>query len=148
MASPNLTKIMIGMLIGTCLFGILFNIYIDFGNRNGLRLDEPYKSAMEKISGSYSQFSEVAGQASQQSLVTNIYNAGKNAITGTVNIFVVGLDALGMFFNMIPLIGDILQAIALVFPQFNILIGLLMTITALYIAMRYIQSASNKFDTP
>ena len=75
-------------------------------------------------------------------------NLGSNLITGTVNVFIVGLNAIGAFFGMIPVIGNILSAISLGFPALSGLIGLLTLIVGIYIAMRYIQSVSNKYDLP
>jgi hypothetical protein len=81
-------------------------------------------------------------------LVKNILNFGGNLLTGTVNVFVVGLQAMGSFFAMIPIIGNILSAITFAVPALAGLVGLALIITGVYIAMRYIQSVSNKSELP
>ena len=55
---------------------------------------------------------------------------------------------MGNFFNMIPIIGLILSAISLGLPALSGLIGLVITISGIYIAMRYIQTVSNKPELP
>lgn len=144
----SLTKIMFAALVSTFAIATLFGLYLDFISINGVTIDEPYNSAFKNISAQYDSFAGISGEASDQGLVKNILNFGSNLVTGTVNVFVMGLDAIGKFFEMIPIIGNILSAISQVFPPLSGLIGLLTIVITLYIAMRYIQSASNKIDLP
>lgn len=55
---------------------------------------------------------------------------------------------MGKFFLMIPVFGKILSAIALGIPGLASLITIITLILGVYIAMRYIQSVSNKPDLP
>lgn len=146
--NPNLTKILIAALLGTFLITMLFGSYSNFIVVNNVTLDEKYQDAFESISGQYGAFGSLAETTSDQGLVKNILDFGKNSITGTVNVFVVGLDAIGSFFAVIPLVGNITSAIATVLPGFEALLGLFTLIFVLYIAMSYIKSASNKSELP
>ena len=148
MGSPNLTKILFMGLIVTFTFTVLISNYAYFAVLNNSTIEEPYKSVFYNISSKYSDFSEVGNTVKDQGLVKNILNFGENLITGTVNVFVTGLEAMGTFFEMIPLFGDIMAAISFGIPQLSGLTGLATLIVAIFIAMRYIQSVSNKNDLP
>ncbi len=148
MGNINLTKILFASLVGTFVMGALFGVYSAYVVLNDTTIDEPYNSALQQIGQQYNGFSDVAGQASDKGLVTSILDFGKAAITGTVNVFVVGLDAIGKFFSMIPLIGNVIEIISTVIPGISSVLGLLVVIIALYIPMRYIQSVSNKQELP
>lgn len=127
---------------------MLFSAYLSFADTNNSQIEEPYKSIFSNISSNYSAFSTIGGQVKDEGLVRNIYRAGANLITGTVNVFVTGLDAMGKFFLMIPVLSGIISAIGFGIPglgALNIMLGLILGV---YIAMRYIQSVSNKTDLP
>lgn len=151
MALPSFTKMMFAVLIGTLGVVLLFSIFLQFQAQpgNNLILGEPYQSALVNISSQYSRAEDLGYASSDQGLVTNVFNAGKNIITGTVNVFVVGLSALGSFFNLIPIVGVILTAInSATGGVFSPLIGLATVAFAIYLGMRYIQTASNKYQEP
>jgi len=144
----SLTKMLFIGLISTFLIGTLFGVYSSYLSLNNATIEEPYNTAFQDIAAQYSDFGGIATTASNQSVVKNILDFGKNAITGTVNVFVVGLDAIGSMFSMIPLIGNVFSIVGSVIPGLNGVLGLLLIIIGLYIAMRYIQSTSNKTDLP
>jgi len=144
----SLTKMLIAALVGTFIVATLGGVYLGFCTLNGCSMEPKYASAFGNISAQYESLSGVASTASDKGLVTNIYNAGASLISGTVNVFVVGLSAIGSLFNMIPIIGNIFSAISTTIPWFSGLIGLLTIIVGLVVAMTYIKSASNKFDLP
>lgn len=148
MGNPTLTKVLFAALIGTFLISILFGMYSNFIYTNGAEIDEPYNTAFQEIGAKYDDFDNSAKVASNQSVVKNILDFGRNAVTGTVNVFVVGLDAIGSFFSMIPIFGSIFESISTAIPGFSAILGLASTLLALYIAMAYIKSASNKQDLP
>lgn len=148
MGNPTLTKILMAALVGTFLVAALFGVYTSYLSINNVTIQEPYNTAFQTIANQYSDLESISGTISNQQDVTNILDFGKNAITGTVNVFVVGLTAIGGFFSIIPIIGTIIQTIAQVIPGFSALLGLFATIITLFIFMRYIQSVSNKFDLP
>jgi len=148
MGNITLTKMLMAALISTFVVTTLFGSYLGFCNENSCIIQEPYNSAFKNISEQYSSFSTLSGQASDKGLVTNILNFVSNAITGTVNVFITGLGAISKFFEMIPIVGAVFEALNSVFPFLSGLIFLLGTVITLYISMRYIQSASNKFDLP
>jgi hypothetical protein len=85
---------------------------------------------------------------SNRSTVESILDFGSDLVTGTVNVFVTGLDAMGTFFELIPIWGKILTAVSVGIPQISALITLMILIVAVYIAMTYIKSVSNKDDLP
>lgn len=148
MGNPTLTKILMAALVGTFLVATLFGVYTSYLSINNVTIQEPYNTAFRTISEQYSSLDSISGTISNQGSVTNILDFGKNAITGTVNVFVVGLSAIGGFFSIIPILGNIIQVIAQVIPGFGALLGLFTTLITLFIFMRYIQSVSNKFDLP
>lgn len=148
MGDINLTKILFAGLVGTFVIATLFGVYSSFLSTNNVTIDEPYNTAFQKIGGNYSEFSSSAANASDQGLVKNILNFGRNAITGTINVFVVGLDAIGSMFSIIPIVGNIVSSITEAVPGLTPILGLFTTLFVLYMAMRYIKSVSNKQDLP
>jgi len=148
MGNPTLTKILFAGLLLTFVSSVLILNYSTFAVMNDVQIEEPYKSIFYNISDKYNDFTGVANTVKDEGLVKNILNFGENLITGTVNVFVTGLEAMGTFFEMIPLWGDILSAISLGIPALSGLMNLLILIAGVYMAMRYIQSVSNKNDLP
>ena len=148
MGNPNLTKILYAGLLITFITAVLISNYATFAVLNNSTIEEPYRSVFYNISAKYSDFADVGDTVKEEGLVKNILNFGENLITGTVNVFVTGLEAMGTFFEMIPLFGDVLSAISLGIPQLSALISLAILMVGIFIAMRYIQSVSNKNDLP
>jgi hypothetical protein len=146
--NPTLTKVWMAGILITFVTATLFIAYLSFAQSNNAIIEEPYRSIFENISSQASSFTEIGGSAKDEGLVRNIYRAGANLITGTVNVFVTGLDAMGKFFLMIPVFESILSVIALGIPRLASLMVLITLIVGVYIAMRYIQSVSNKPDLP
>lgn len=148
MGNPTLTKVWMAGILITFVTATLFMSYLSFANDNNAIIEEPYRSSFLKINATMGNFSSIGLEAKDEGLVRNIYRAGANLITGTVNVFVTGLDAMGKFFLMIPVFGDILSAISLGIPEIAALINVVILIIGVYLAMRYIQSVSNKQDLP
>lgn len=146
--NPTLTKFWMAGILMTFVTATLFIAYLSFADSNNSIIEEPYKSIFEDIGAKTADFNTIGEQAKDEGIVRNIYRAGANLITGTVNVFVTGLDAMGKFFLMIPVFGDILSAIALGIPGIAALINVIIMILGVYVAMRYIQSVSNKTDLP
>jgi hypothetical protein len=139
-------------IITIFVIATLFGIYSQFAIDNGSNIDAKYYNVLKNISDMNSDKSAtslwgIGSKAQNQSIVKSILDFGQNLATGTVNVFVVGLDAMGQFFSMIPLIGSIFTLIDVI-PGFSGLMGLMIILTGVYIAMRYIQSTSNKFELP
>jgi len=132
----------------TFISTIVITNYANFAVSNNLTIEEPYKSVFYNISNEYNNFSIIGETTKDQGLVKNILNFGESLATGTVNVFITGLEAMGTFFEMIPVWGNLLTAISLGIPQLSALISLLILIVGIYIAMRYIQSVSNKYELP
>ena len=148
MVNTNLTKILFAGLIITFVATVMLSNYITFAIDNNAIIQEPYKTAFTNISDKYADFAIIGGTVQDEGLVKNILNFGENLITGTVNVFVTGLEAMGTFFEMIPILGDILSAISLGLPQLSGLISMIILIVGIFIAMLYIKSVSNKSDLP
>lgn len=146
--NPTLTKILMASLVATFLIAITFGAYSEFIVLNNATIEDKYSEAFNTIGAQYGNFGNLAKTTSDQEVVKNIFSFGKNVVSGTVNVFVVGLDAIGSFFSMIPIISNVVESIALVIPGFQALLGLLTTLIVLYIGMRYIQSTSNKYELP
>ena len=148
MGNPTLTKILYAGLLVTFVTTILISNYAVFAIDNNSTIEEPYKSIFYNISDKYGDFADIGDTVKDEGLVKNLLNFGENVITGTINVFVTGLEAMGTFFEMIPLYGDILSAISLGLPQLSALISLAILMVGIFIAMRYIQSVSNKNELP
>jgi len=148
MANTNLTKIFYAGLLITFVATVLISNYAAFAIRNNASIEEPYRSVFYNISDKYSDFADVGDTVKDEGLVKGILNFGESLITGTVNVFVTGLEAMGTFFEMTPLFGDLLSAVSLGIPQLSGLIAVAILMLAVFIAMRYIQSVSNKNDLP
>lgn len=148
MGNPTLTKVLFAGLIVTFVAATLISLYANFAVMNNAQIEEPYRSVFYNISAKYSDFQDVGNSVKDEGLVKNILNFGESLITGTVNVFVTGLEAMGTFFEMIPLFGDILSAISLGIPQLSGLLALMTLIVGIFVAMRYIQSVSNKNELP
>ena len=148
MGNPNLTRILFAGLLITFISTILITNYANFAVTNNLTIEEPYKSVFYNISNEYNNFSIIGETAKDQGLVKNILNFGESLATGTVNVFVTGLEAMATFFEMITVWDNLLTAISSGIPQLSALIILLILIVGIYIAMRYIQSVSNKYEMP
>ena len=148
MGNPNLTRILFAGLLITFISTIVITNYANFAVSNNLTIEEPYKSVFYNISNEYSNFSIIGETAKDQGLVKNILNFGESLATGTVNVFVTGLEAMATFFEMITVWDNLLTAISSGIPQLSALIILLILIVGIYIAMRYIQSVSNKYEMP
>jgi len=146
--NTNLTKILFAGLIITFVTAVLISNYATFAVMNDAQIEEPYRSVFNNISAKYSDFETVGNTVKDEGLIKNILNFGESLITGTVNVFVTGLEAMGTFFEMIPLFGDILSAISMGIPQLSALISLAILITGIFIGMLYIKSVSNKNDLP
>jgi len=148
MGNVSLTKLLFAGLIITFVAASLFSAYATFAVVNNASIDPQYRSIFEDIAGQYSEFNNTAMVVKDKGLVTNIFNAGAAVISGSLNVFVTGLQAIGTFFDMIPIFGNILNALSFGLPGLGGLIGLATLIFGIYVAMRYIQSVSNKFDLP
>jgi hypothetical protein len=146
--NPTLTKVWMAGILITFITATLFISYLSFANSNNSIIEEPYASIFQNISAQLEPITGIGEAAKDEGLVKNIYRAGANLVTGTVNVFVTGLDAMGKFFLMIPVFGNILSAIALGIPGLASLITIATLIIGVYLAMRYIQSVSNKQDLP
>ena len=148
MGNPSLTKLLYAGLIITFMATVLVSNYADFAVRNNASIEEPYRSVFYNISDKYSDFADVGDSVKDEGPVKNLLDFGENLLTGTVNVFVTGLEAMGTFFEMTPVFGDILSAVSLGIPQLSALISLMILIVGVFVAMRYIQSVSNKADLP
>jgi len=147
--NPTLTKILMGALIGTFIIAIMFGSYSEFVILNNSSIEERYADAFNTIGSQYGNLDTLSKETSDSTgILGDIFGIGKDIVSSTVNVFVVGLDAIGSFFSMIPLIGNVLESVSSVIPGLQALIGLLTTLFVLYIGMRYIQSASNKYELP
>jgi hypothetical protein len=148
MGNPGLTKILFATLVVVFLTTTMFSAYVGFAGLNGAIIDPQYSAIFSTISSQQAALDGIAGSVGDQGKVKSILNLGANLVTGTVNVFVTGLEAIGAFFSMLPIIGNILSAVSIGIPALNGLIGLITTIIMVYLAMRYIQTASNKFELP
>lgn len=151
MGDITLTKILFVALIGVFMVSTLYGAYGSYLALNGGYIDAKYQAFVNNVSAQQNSLTSISQNASDRGLVTNIYNAGASVLSGTINVFVTGLKAIGMFFDMVPILNNILNSIQWVLGGYEYLgglIGLCIVLLGLYIAMRYIKSASNKYDLP
>src|SRR6056297_1917205 len=132
-SNPNLTRILMATLIGVFLIVSAFSSYITFLQDNGVSISNEttdYFADLNEQSDSLATFStDVSAKE------------GINAIwEGASNVFVVGLGAIGKFFQMIPILSTILGIIEKAIPGFSSLFGLLSIIVLIYITMQIIAS--------
>ena len=141
---PTLTTIAIIIMVGLFVTITSFSIYTNLIVENGGQIDGNYSAIYSALSDQYddavTQSADI-GDPTAAGSVKQIFGRTTDVIFGTLNVFVIGLAAIGKFFSYIPIIQTLFQIMNDVFPQFNALIGLLVTIIILYIATRYIQSA-------
>lgn len=148
MANTNLTNILFAGLIITFTITVFIGQYANFAVMNNSTIEDRYMKVFENISNQKSSFESIGSTVQDQGLVTTILNVGESLITGTVNVFVTGLKAMGAFFDMIPLWGNIISAISFGIEELSGLMNLLILIIGIFIAMHYIKSVSNKNDLP
>jgi len=132
-SNPNLTRILMATLIGVFVIVSAFSSYITFLQDNGVSISNEttdYFADLNEQSDSLATFStDVSAKE------------GINAIwEGASNVFVVGLGAIGKFFQMIPILSTILGIIEKAIPGFSSLFGLLSIIVLIYITMQIIAS--------
>ena len=141
MKRPSLTIILIASMVA--LFGIVasFTMYSQFVLLNNASVDPSLQQYIVGINSSYGDMIDVANSTGDQNLVTKIFGLGTSAITGTFNIFVVGLESLKKFFDVVPVIRNIMNLTEALFPGLSGLIGLFIVVVVFYISMRSIQSA-------
>jgi hypothetical protein len=148
MGDIGLTKSMFAGLTILFLIITIFSFYLPFAGMNNSQIDEPYNSIFMNLSTQYAQLKGVANVTGDQSTAKDILNLGSNLATGTVNVFVTGLNSLASFFSMIPIFTGVMHMLDSVFPGLSGLISYFVIILTVYFAMTYIQSASNKFRLP
>jgi hypothetical protein len=144
----NLTKSLFAGLI--ILFSIvtIFNFYLPFVAMNNATIDPTYNSFFIQISSQYASLKGVANITSDQTTARDILNLGGTLTSGTINVFVTGLNSLASFFSMIPIFTGFINMLNSVFPGLGGLFSLFIIIIGVYFVMAYIQSASNKFRLP
>lgn len=148
MGDISLTKSLFAGLIIIFMLITLFNVYLPFAANNNATIDEPYNSFFLNLSSQYAQLKGVANTASNQTTARDILNLGNTLTTGTVNVFITGLNSLASFFTMVPIFTGIMNMLNQVFPGLAGLIALFILLIGVYFVMAYIQSASNKFRLP
>jgi len=137
---PTLTNIGIMMILALFVTMMSFSMYTNIIIDNGGQIDNNYSFIYSALGDSYDDVVAQTDVISDKDEIS-ILNKVSDFAFGTINVFVLGLKSIGAFFGYIPLLQTIFQIANDVFPQFNALIGLLITVISLYVAMRYIQSA-------
>ena len=142
---PTLTMIGIMTLVGLFVTIYSFSIYTNIIVDNGGQVDGNYSYLYSQLADQYDDASdqslEIGDPNADSGGVKDILDRAGSVAFGTINVFVLGLGAIGKFFSFMPILNTIFEIMNKTFPQFNALIGLLVTIATLYIATRYIQSA-------
>jgi len=132
-SNPNLTRILMATLIGVFVIVSAFSSYITFLQDNGV-------SISNETTGYFADLNEQSDSLANFSTDVSA-KEGINAIwEGASNVFVVGLGAIGKFFQMIPILSTILGIIEKAIPGFSSLFGLLSIIVLIYITMQIIAS--------
>ena len=139
----SLTTIVIAILVSLTALILTTNFYIEFGNLNNISSDTEYGQYLQDLGSEYDSFADSADEISDPNALRSIFGATRGIVTGTVNVFIIGLESIGVFFEMIPLIGNLFSILGKAIPGFQLIWGMLVTIIGFYIGMRYLQSASN-----
>ena len=132
-ASPSLTKILIATIIGVFALVSLFAAYTNFLTDNGVSISsetEGYYADLTTQSGELDTFS---GNVTAKDSVNAIWE-------GASNVFVVGIGAIGKFFQMIPILSTILGIMEKAIPGFSGLFGIFILIIGIYVTMQIIAS--------
>lgn len=137
---PPLTWILIAAIVGISVIVLSIGSYNQFIADNTIvsSPDDPiysdYYSNLTDQEGDIIGFGE---DISDQNTITRIFEG----ITGAFNIFVLGLSAIGKFFDLIPILKSFFALAGEAVPGFSALIGLGVLVLVVYMGMRYIQSA-------
>lgn len=132
-ASPTLTKILIAALIGVFTLVTLFSSYITFLGDNGV-------SISNETQGYYANLSKQQGNLNNLTEQVTAKETANAVWEGISNVFVVGLGAITKFFQMIPIIGELINIIESAIPGFSGLFMLASLIILVYITMQIIAS--------
>jgi hypothetical protein len=143
--NPSLTTILIASIIALFVLTMAITAYENLMIDNAGTIDSQYEAYYGNLT---EEGSEITGLGEDLSDQGNILGDIFSGVTAGINVFVVGLTAIGTFFKMIPILSSVLTIIESGIPGFSGLFGLFTIIAGIYIAMRYIQSARSSQDVP
>ena len=98
-ANPTLTTIVIACLVALTLITITFNTYSEFSVKNNGSISAEYTQYFTDIQESSDTMNSKADELRDTTLLRKIFGATQGLITGTINVFVMGLDAIAIFLD-------------------------------------------------
>jgi hypothetical protein len=137
MANPTLTHILIAMLIGLFAMTTVWSSYQQFMTDNAITLNGNFTNTYNNITDIYNETQGIGYSMTDDTSGTGPL---RRIWEGAANTFLIGLSSIGMFFEMIPLIGNLFSTIGNVVPGFRGLLGLFTLVITIYIAMSYIRA--------
>lgn len=132
-SSKNLTGILLSTLIGTFVLVSLFAGYTTFLTDNGVSIETETNEFYANLTEQSETLDSFASEVSLKDSVNAIWE-------GASNVFVVGIGAIGNFFQMIPILNGLLSIVEKAIPGFSALFGIITLIVTVYIAMQIIAS--------
>jgi len=133
---PSLTWLLIGLLVGMTVIVLSITSYQGILENNGGSIGDNYSVYYSELEGYYDNSTQMAEDLNDQGLLDKIFSG----VGAALNTFVVGLSAIGQLFNMIPLIGGMIETLNNALPGFTVLFSLAFLVTIVYISMKYIQA--------
>jgi hypothetical protein len=131
--NPTLTKILIGTVIGVFVLVSLFTAYTTFLTDNGVSVSDETQGYFADLTTEGDVLNSFSGNVTAKESVNAIWE-------GVSNVFVVGIGAIGKFFQMIPILSTVLGIVEKAIPGFSSLFGIFVLIITIYITMQIIAS--------
>jgi len=141
---PNLTWIFIGLSFAVVAITLSMTSYNQFLSDNGVSVSDDFDSIYGNISTEQGSLNSVNTEATGG---TNWWKTVTSIGTGTLNVFVTGLASIGAFFQMGTIASSLLSTTKTAIPGLDVLFGLLISISVLYIIMSLIKARRGVSDT-
>ena len=138
---PSLTLIFIGLAVSLFVLINSITMFVNFSETYNVNLSKNFTSTQNSLDEQYSNIDTVSRELNKKSFVEEIWNNADAIISGSFNIFITGLSAIGKLFNSIEIIESLIQLASntIGLPLVS-LISLITIISTIYIAMKYIQA--------
>jgi len=143
---PNLTWIFIAIAMAIVVLTLSFTSFETFLSDNNVSTNSIFgdtSNNLTAIQGNVELLGSDTGGLSDKGLLEAIWDS----TAGVVNVFIMGLSAIGKFFDMIPIVSDILTLMQTVIPGTEILVGLFTLIITVYISLSILKAKRGSSET-
>jgi len=141
---PNLTWIFIGLSFAVAAITLSMTSYDQFLSDNGVSVSDDFNAIYGNISSQSSSLDSINSEASEGN---NWWTTVTTLGDGTLNVFVTGLASIGAFFQMGTIASSLLSTTKTAIPGLDVLFGLLISISVLFIVMSLIKARRGLSDT-